>query len=75
MILPTKFIREEESIIGISSLILGKIDSKRELLKLWEDVKKFEVMGNFKRFVLALDLLYMLGLIDIKKNEIFRIKQ
>ncbi|GAC19009.1 hypothetical protein GARC_2042 [Paraglaciecola arctica BSs20135] len=45
------------------------------LSELWEETKEKENIGNFERFVLALDLLYLLGLIIFEENKIKRVKE
>ena len=73
MILPNKYLREDEALIGFGSVILKHLQVEQSLSDLWEDVKYVESIGNFERFILVLDILYILGLIDFKKNIIKRV--
>ena len=73
MILPTKFIREEDSLLGVSAILLTMIDKKKNLSTLWEESKKIKTIGTYERFILGLDLLYMFGLIDTSNDKIIRV--
>jgi hypothetical protein len=72
MIMPTKYQTENETILGVSAVILQKISKRVALSSLWDKVKDNKYVGTFERFVLGLVLLKILGLIDIKDNEIIR---
>jgi len=73
MILPNKHIREEEALIGVGAILLTKISSSVLLSELWEQVKEISNIGNYERFILGLDLLFLLGLIKIEDNHIKKI--
>ncbi len=73
MILPNKYLREDETLFGFGLIILKHLQGDRSLSDLWDDVKKFEGIGNYEYFILTLDMLYFLGLIEYKNNIIKRI--
>ena len=73
MIMPSKYLREDEDIVGVGGILLHCIESRRNLSSLWEDVKTNHTVATFERFILALDFLFLLGLIEIKGNEIMRV--
>ena len=73
MILPNKHLREEEALIGVGAILLTKISSSVLLSELWEQVKEISNIGNYERFILGLDLLFLLGLIKIEDNHIKKI--
>ncbi|WP_039989278.1 ABC-three component system middle component 6 [Paraglaciecola arctica] len=75
MILPNKYLREDEALIGVGGKILMLLQQDMLLSELWEETKEKENIGNFERFVLALDLLYLLGLIIFEENKIKRVKE
>ena len=75
MIMPSKYLREDEALIGVGALLLALLDRNKNLSDLWEEAKNISSVGNYERFVLALDFLYLLGLIDVRNNEIERIAQ
>ena len=72
MILPTKHISFSESILGLGAALLELLEQRAHVDELW---KKFEKINNtdaypayqtFDNFLLALDLLYLLGLLDLE---------
>ncbi len=73
MIMPSKYLKEDEALIGLGAILLQNLHEKANLSVLWEDVKRAESVCTFERFVLALDLLFLLGLIDIQKNEVTKV--
>jgi hypothetical protein len=72
MIMPSKYIKEDEALLGVGATLLKHLNGKTTLSILWEDVKHAESVCTFERFILALDLLFLLGLVDIHRNEITR---
>lgn len=72
MILPNKYLMEHETLIGVGSVLIGKLSTPKTLSNFWEEVKDISNVGNFERFVLGLDLLFVLGLIEIKNNKIVK---
>jgi|CXWL01.1.fsa_nt_gi hypothetical protein len=73
MILPNKYLREDEALIGFGLIVLKHLQVERSLSDLWEEVKNIESSGNYERFILVLDMLYLLGLIEYKKKMIKRV--
>jgi hypothetical protein len=74
MIMPSKYLREDEALLGAGATLLHIINDRTSFSNLWEDAKNISVIGNFERFVLALDLLFLLGLIDFIDNQVVRLK-
>lgn len=74
MIMPSKYLREDEALIGISAALLPLVENNGNLTALWESAKKIGAIGSFERFILALDFLYLLGLIDLNNNKIVRVQ-
>ena len=72
MIMPTKYLREDEALIGISASLLPLIEQDSSLSKLWDIARVTTKVGNYERFIFALDLLYLLGLITLNGNQIVR---
>ncbi|MDX1950145.1 MAG: ABC-three component system middle component 6 [Rickettsiales bacterium] len=73
MILPNKYLREHETLIGVGSLLLKHLTVEKTLSSLWDEVKSASNIGNFERFVLGLDLLFLLGLVETKSDKIARV--
>jgi hypothetical protein len=74
MILPSKFLRENEALVGVGGILLQRLEGRRNNATLWEDVKTNHAVATLERFILALDFLFLLGLIDIKGNAIMRVE-
>lgn len=69
MIMPSKYIKEHEALIGIGAMLLQYINTNNTVSSLWEQVKDMDVIGSFGRFILALDLLFLLGLVNVDRNN------
>lgn len=72
MIIPSKYLREDETLLGVGAALLKSLNTQKDLSSLWEELKDNSAIGTFERFVLALDLLFLLGLIEAHDNEIVR---
>lgn len=75
MIMPSKYLREDEALIGVSAALLPLVEKDGNLTAIWESAKKIDSIGNFERFILALDFLYLLGLVDLHNNKILRVQK
>ncbi|MBE8233200.1 MAG: hypothetical protein HAW67_05635 [Endozoicomonadaceae bacterium] len=75
MILPTKHIAAHEALIGAGAIILEQSSKPIFLSQLWEAVKATHGVQTYERFVLALDMLYIIGTIEIKDNMIIKVKR
>jgi hypothetical protein len=74
MILPTKHISAQYSILGSGAAILRNLDSPRTVTGLWELTRGAPEVGVYWRFVLALDFLFAIGAVDLKDGLIVRFK-
>ncbi len=73
MILPDKNITLSNSLIGVGSKIIIELSTPQTVSSLWEKVrKKYLEIRTFERFVLTLDLLYAMGLIELENGIIKR---
>lgn len=73
MILPNKYIKENEALIGVATILLNLLSGEKALSDLWESVKEIPNIGNYERFVLSLDLLFILGLIEFRNNKLIKV--
>lgn len=73
MILPTKHIAQNEALIGVGATILSRLTGPRTVSSLWEDLRAEPNVGTFERFVLASNLLFVLGAIDIQDGFVVRL--
>ena len=75
MILPTKHINPLDSLLGIGALILERLKSKKTITQLWDETRDLPQVATFERLVLGLDLLYMMGVIELDGGVIRRTGQ
>ena len=74
MLMPRKHIRMAESILGLSAVLLPHLRRHRTVDQLWSDYlptnnsQAFPAYHSFDNFLLALDYLYMTGLIEIDEH-------
>jgi hypothetical protein len=72
MILPTKHIPQNEALIGVGATMLAHLNTPVTVSGLWERLRTEPNVGTFERFVLASNLLYLMGAIDLKDGLIVR---
>ncbi|MCA9178174.1 MAG: hypothetical protein KDB14_27105 [Planctomycetales bacterium] len=72
MILPSKHIPAEQALIGVGAAVLRYIERQQTITSLWDKVRDEPVVGTFERFILGLDFLYVMGVIDLSKGMIHR---
>lgn len=75
MILPTKHVSAEHSLLGVGALVLSRLGRPRTVSALWEDVRPNSQVATFERFSLALDLLYAIGAVDFLDGLLQRTTQ
>lgn len=68
MILPTKHIPADQTLLGVGAVLLPYLTEARTVSSLWETTRKNAAVGTFDRFVLALDLLHMLGAVELRRD-------
>lgn len=74
MILPSKHISPAKSLIGLGGKILKRLPSPKTVNDLWENIRGDQDFGNYERFILTLDLLFLIGCIKIEKGRVYRCK-
>ncbi|WP_348256745.1 ABC-three component system middle component 6 [Leptolyngbya sp. PL-A3] len=72
MILPTKHISTRNSLLGVGAIIIGHLNYPRTVTSLWSDLSKLPEVATFERFVLVLDLLYMIGAIELEEGLLYK---
>lgn len=78
MILPTKKLRPENSLIFLGGVTLDLLDEPKTVSRVWEEFQRRRVKElnlescdiSFDWFVLAIDLLHLLGTIDFKAGRL-----
>ncbi|TAJ44084.1 ABC-three component system middle component 6 [Methanofollis fontis] len=72
MILPSKHISEEQSLLGVGAVLLYCLEQPQTVTSLWDKVRDDPSVGTYERFVLALDLLHITGVINLSQGMIQR---
>ena len=72
MIMPNKNIRVEYSLLYCGTLILNHLNVPETLSSLWEHSKKREALNSYKKFILTLDFLFVIGAITLNNGLIER---
>ncbi len=75
MILPTKHISTRHSLLGVGATIIEHLYHPRTITSLWDVVSAIPEVATFERFVLALDLLYMIGAVEMDEGLLYRCHQ
>ena len=74
MILPNKNIRIERSLIGCGVVILRELKDRDTVTSIWDRVHKIESLRNYDLFILTLDYLFAIGVIEWGNGLIVRCK-
>ncbi len=72
MILPSKHISEEQALLGVGAVVLRHLERPQTVTSLWGKVREERAVGTYERFVLALDLLHITGVVTLTKGLIHR---
>lgn len=79
MILPSKHIPQHRALLSVGARILQKLDEPVTVSALWEKLphKSGETSGlaiylSYDSFVLALDLLFLMGAVDLQEGLLSR---
>lgn len=86
MILPTKRLSEQRSLLGMGALILQQLRTPKDISRLWEDVKRAYLASpsnqsahkptqsaqtfTYEWFVLALDFLFLVDAISVEDGRV-----
>ncbi len=72
MILPDKNLSLKSSLLGAGYFIIRELSRPQPVATLWERSRKYKGINNFEKFVLVLDLLYLVGIVSIEKGLIVK---
>jgi hypothetical protein len=73
MILPTKHVSLDNSLLGAGAIILPLLAKEpKTTTGLWEQIKNAPQIGGYSRFILTLDFLYAIGAVDIVNGLLVR---
>lgn len=76
MILPTKHLSQDRALLTIGGRILPLLSAPKTVSATWEDLSKSVTPRNgsirYDHYVLALDLLYLMGAIELVDGLLYR---
>ena len=72
MLMPTKHVTERNSILGAAGVVLSVITGLVTINELWRRTSGSQEIGTFDRLILALDFLFMIGVIEFQSGLIGR---
>lgn len=81
MILPTKHLGPERAMLTVGAEILSLLTEPKTVSRLWNELSSIKSerssahIINYDWFILSLDLLYMLGSIEMDHGKIRRTNQ
>jgi len=81
VILPSKHISPERSLLGVGSRVLAILDRPETVSTVWDRFQAADrahsgsTAVTFDWFVLALDMLYAMGRVDFSEGRVRRIEQ
>jgi hypothetical protein len=72
MILPTKTCSLSNSLLGFGTVVLEYLNSPTTVTSLWEKIHSEDQQITFEKFILTLDLLYLLSVIEFDQGLLRR---
>ncbi len=66
MILPDKNRLLAHSLLGMGAELLTNLESPQTVSSLWDISKKSDTINSYEKYILTLDLLYLLDLIALQ---------
>lgn len=79
MILPTKHIRTDRALLSVGAELLACLREPRTVSRLWDEVRKRRgehldaAPIGYDWFILAMDLLFMLGAIEYERGLVRKV--
>ncbi|MCY3690097.1 MAG: hypothetical protein OXI17_08205 [Gammaproteobacteria bacterium] len=76
MILPTKHILPDRALLGVGAEVLGVLKRPMTVSMLWDEIRSRRSVDepnavlDYRWFVLALDLLYIIGAVEFDRGLI-----
>ena len=80
MILPSKHLPLHRSLLGVGAELLSRMDSPATVSRLWNEIRcqrnedSTHAPIDYRWYILALDMLFIIGAIDIQNGLIQLIK-
>jgi len=75
MILPTKHLELDKSLLAIGGVILNTLPRPRTVTSVWEEVRRHEGDLSFESFSLAMTFLYTIGAVEMADEMIRSVRR
>lgn len=75
MILPTKHLEMDKSLLAIGGVILNTLPRPRTVTSMWEEARRHEAGLTFESFSLALTFLYTIGAVEMADEMIRSVRR
>ncbi len=72
MILPTKHIPFERSVLGSGASLLRLLNEPQTVTQAWDRARVLPEVATYPRFVLALDFLHAVGAVKLERGLLVR---
>jgi hypothetical protein len=72
VILPTKHLPLERTLLAAGAQLLGQLSRPVTISGLWDRVRQDVAFPSFDHLVLALDVLFALGMVDLEDGRLKR---
>ncbi|MCK5282468.1 MAG: hypothetical protein KAK00_03595 [Nanoarchaeota archaeon] len=73
MIIPTKHIKIENSLLGIGAELLNRVNQPKTVSTLWDQSKCIKGIKSYELFTLVLDFMFIIGAIEFNEGFVRRI--
>jgi len=79
MILPTKHVRPDRALIGVGVEVLEALKRPMTMSRLWDEIRGRRTLFtpnapiDYQWFVLSLDLLYLIGAVELDRGLVRRV--
>lgn len=80
MILPTKHVRADRALIGVGAEVLDILKQPMTMSRLWDEMRGRRSLHvpnapiDYQWFILSLDLLFTIGVIDFDRGLVRRVQ-
>ena len=74
MIVPNKNIRLRNSLLGMGAQLLTVLRQPQTVSSLWGKAKNVKEINSYDKFVLTLDFLFMMNLIEYRDGLVLKVQ-
>ena len=78
--MPSKHLQEERALLVVGSEVLRLLNEPKTVSRLWDDLKRYRQARNnflisYDWYILSLDMLYALGVINLDQGRLLKVSQ